>query len=615
MLSDKIQVNYQSSLATGSKFTVSLRMPDNLGFVEDVKLLLNRYGESTGGEAELIMPYDEDDSGSDYSVFKGETVFEETGYRTFCFELKLNGHKEMITYNPDCEEGMVSSTGYYWEMFVYDKNFKTPDGPKGGVMCQIYVDTFASKDLPEDEKAKTVPWDAPVAWEPDSEGEYHNDQFYGGNLKGIIDKIDYFVSLHVSILYLTPIFQSSSSHRYDTDDYDQIDRMVGDWDLLEILHQKLNNVGILLVLDLVLNHSGINNVLLTKYPEMYCWNESGQPKGWENFKTLPEFYKKSPMYFIFLEKFIAKYAPHCDGIRLDVADYMQDFALVEINRLCIKYQIKYIIGEVWNFAFDRGRGFLNGNELHGVMNYRMGNAILWYVVTGNTYIFKYMVERMCKLYPRQALAVSPIFMSSHDTPRLITSLVGEFMKKAEVTRENCNELNFWDVDKNEYWWENGQFNTYKFRKWEAEHDFLPPEKAKIAFELQKLAVFLQYTLPGIPAIFAGDEVGVWGYKDPFNRKAFPWHKIDRERLKFYQSIGAFREEYQETFADVGSFSILYADDYGHVVYKWSNLLCLVNQSMQKWKVDKELSNPVFTTVEVEEDRFLPPRAAIALDFI
>ncbi len=611
MLCDgRIQVSYQASLATGSKLKVSLRMPDNLGFVENVKLLLNRYGEETGGEAELSMCYDKDNSMGEYSVFTGSMVLFEVGYRTFCFRISLNGQETIITSDPDGEQGILSKNGYYWELFVYNANFKTPDEPKGGIMYQIFVDTFATKDLAENEKSKTVPWDTPVAWKPDSEGEYHNNQFYGGNIQGIIDKIDYLRSLHVSVVYLTPIFQSSSTHRYDTDDYDEIDRMIGDWELLESLHDKLNQVGILLVLDLVLNHSGINNVLLKKYPELYYWDEAGQPKGWENFKTLPEFNKESPMYNPLLESVIAKCAPYCDGFRFDVADYMPDFVLMDINRLCIKYQIKYVIGEVWKYAFDNGRGFLNGSELHGVMNYRLGNAILWYTVAGNTEIFKYILRKVCKLYPKQALAVSPIFMSSHDTPRLVTNLVGEFMKKYEVTRENCGLLNFWDIDKNDYWWENGQFNTYKFREWEANHDFLPPDKLELSYELHKLAVFLQYTLPGIPAVFAGDDMGVWGYKDPFNRKPLPWNNIDTKRMEFYQSIGSFRSEYQEIFADVDNFKLVYGGD-GHLAYKWKNILCLTNQTNEPWNVNIMFRKPVFKTAEIAEDGFLPPRSAIA----
>lgn len=607
MLSDKIQVSYQASLATGSKFTVSLRMPNNLGFVEDVKLLLNRYGEPTGGEAELTMSYDKDNSDDECSVFSATTVFYEVGYRTFCFKLNLDSQEEIITFNPDKEEGILSDNGYYWEMFVYEANFKTPDEPKGGIMYQIYVDTFASKDLPEDEKARTVPWDAPIAWEPDSEGEYHNVQYRGGNLQGIIDNIDYLVALNVSMLYITPIFQSSSTHRYDTDNYDEIDSMIGNWTLLKVLHDKLNSVGILLVLDLVLNHSGINNKLLINEPEMYYWIEKySEPQGWEGFKTLPEFNKRSPDYFKLSKRVLEKCSKYVDGVRFDVADHMPDYVLAYF-RTCFA---KYILGEVWDNAVDKGRGFLSGNELDGVMNYRFGNAILWYIVAGKSEIFKYIVKKGYDLYPKQALAVSPIFMSSHDTPRLLTSLVGEFMKKDDVTRENCNVLNFWDVDKNTYWWEDGRFNTYKFRKWEAEHDSIPPEKVELAHKLQKLAVFLQYTLPGIPAIFAGDEVGEWGYKDPFNRKPFPWDNICQEKLEFYKAIGKFRMKYKEVFSVVDNFELLEIDE-THIVYRRGDMYFILNRTEYELTVDVNFSKVIFS-IELDTNGKLPPYGAVAL---
>lgn len=138
--------------------------------------------------------------------------------------------------------------------------------------------------------------------------------------------------------------------------------------------------------------------------------------------------------------------------------------------------------------------------------------------------------------------------------------------------------NNWDIDKDSHWNdENGRFDTNKFRTWEALHDEVPEDKKELARSLHKLAVFIQYTLPGLPSIFAGDEAGVWGYKDPFNRKPFPWDNIDEELYNFYCMMGRYRTEYRELFSDSRNFTLIKANEQ-KLVYKWNEYLIVVNRT-------------------------------------
>ena len=142
------------------------------------------------------------------------------------------------------------------------------------------------------------------------------------------------------------------------------------------------------------------------------------------------------------------------------------------------------------------------------------------------------------------------------------------------------------------------FDTYFFRSWSYEHDSVPEEKWELLKNLRKKAIFMQYTLPGLPSIFAGDEVGVEGLKDPFNRKPFPWERVNpnNELLKFYREIGAFRNRYQETFADSSNFKP------GEVkrssaTYSWNDMHCYVNLTgdYQILPYGLDASRIIFTT--------------------
>lgn len=605
MKKDEVEVIIENKITLDEDFKIKLCLSNKLGFAKDIVAYFNKNGEEPGKEGKSIFEYSADDSTNEYSVFYSKIRFEKIGYKTFYIELNLNDEAKCIKYNSKDEKAIIASKDEYdyWEIFVYYSSFKTPEWIKGGIMYQIYVDTFCSKDLPKKLKNKVVKWNAEPKWRPDEDGKYRNDQFYGGNLKGIISKLPYIKSLNVNVIYLTPIFKSPSSNRYDISDYEMIDEMVGTWKDLDNLHKKANKMGMKIVIDCVFNHSSNENQLFIDKPDIYDWKEKYvEPKCWWDYKHLIEFNKFNTEYLDYLSGWLKKYEKYVDGIRLDVADCLPDYTLKHIR----KNFGKYILGEVWKNAITGDyREFLVGDELDGIMNYQFANAIYRYVRWGNWNNFLQIIEKICKLYPNESLEVSPIFLSSHDIPRIPNILVGDFMK------ESSNYENVWDMEQDDYWITNDKFDTVKFRTWEMENCQVPDEKLELSNKLMKIAVFLQFTLPGLPSIFAGDEAGVTGFKDPTNRKTFPWDNIDNEKLGFYKEIGEFRKKYKKNFSK-SKFRILEIDE-NKIIYKRDKLIFVVNRSDKDIFIDKLFKkNVVYRTEKntVKNNGRIPKYSAV-----
>lgn len=599
----KILLKFDSSISIDKKMNIRLRIPNSLGFVENVKVLFNKKGEEPGKDRIEDLVYRKVESSALYSIFYNEIAFNSPGYRTFCIQLKVNGVFCELRYDTETEKVCINdSTKSFWEMFVYYPTFNTPEEIKGGIMYQIYVDTFCSKDLPEHLKGRVVEWGTYPKWKPDPDGKYRNNQWYGGNLKGIISKLDYLKSLSVTVLYLTPIFKSSTSDRYGIDDYEEIDELVGTWDDLRMLQEECHKRGILYIQDEVFNHSGPNNELLKKVPDAYYWEHKyTKYKGWWGFE-LPEFDKDSPVYYDVLETAAKLHGGYVDGIRIDVADNMPDYSLKLIKNIFGKYMLL----EVWKNAITGDfRQFLYGDEGDGVMNYQFPKAFFRYVRFKNVKHFKKVFREVYYLYPPEALNGSPIFLSSHDTPRIPNTIANELMKNEEEYE------NVFDIDKDPRWYNSkGEFDTYAFRCWEFENDGIPEEIAEEVLKKHMLIVFLQYTFPGLPSISAGDEVGVLGLKDPNNRKTFPWDKLEKILQKddiesiearlydFYCKIGAFRMNYREVFSDSRNFRILYISD-TRILYRRESLVFAVNITNHDISIPRKYMNSQVYSVDGE----------------
>lgn len=604
---NQVIVSYKSPLKTSERMQIKLRISDELGFVTDACALFNKYGEAPGESGKCNLEYKSKDKSKGYSTFVGRIKFLNPGYRTFYISLTLNGEPKCIKFDYNSKEVVIADPAEdyaFFEQFIYLFSFSTPDWIKGGIMYQIFVDTFCAEEIPEKFKDKVVAWGTYPKWKPDADGEFRNNQFYGGNFKGIKKMLPYIKKLGVTVIYLTPILKSPNSNRYAVSNYLEIDEMLGTWDDFDDFKQEANKYGMKVIEDNVFNHASYDNPLIKEHPEIFEWKEPYTiPKCWWDFEELVIFFKEHPTYRRYLITWLLFYKKKYDGLRIDVADSIPDHVL----KIIYKVFGSYILLEVWKNAITGDyRGFLEGNEADGVMNYQYPNAIYRWVRWGNYKNFVDIIEGIYNLYPQEALLVSPIFLSSHDIPRIPNIMVNPLMKESV-----CYE-NVWDIDKCKQWLnEDGSFNTVRYRTWQVENEKLSPEEFALAFALQKLAVFLQYTIPGLPSIFAGDEMGMIGLKDPTNRKALMWDNINQDVFQFYCEIGEFRIEHRKTFSKA-NFKVLMVNE-RYLLYRRGNLIFIINRMPEELYMEAyNFKENVFSLSKINEEHVLPPYGGVAI---
>lgn len=461
--------------------------------------------------------------------------------------------------------GCLSDKIDWFQLTVFDKQYKTPNWMKGGVIYQIFPDRFAISDSNKQiEKGKILHQnlaDTPI-FEPNEDGEVLNNDFFGGDFNGIISKLDYLSKLGVSIIYLNPIFKAYSNHRYDTGDYMQIDPLLGTIDDFKELIKQADNRGIKIVLDGVFNHTGADSLYFNKYgnyKEIGAYQSSDSKYfGWYNFKEFPDKYEswwgiktlpavnesnKDFISFITGENGVIEYYTKLGigGWRLDVVDELPDFFVRNIRNAVKKVnEDAVIIGEVWEdasnkIAYDKRREYFQGYELDSVMNYPLKNAIIDFVKNKNSANLSYTIKELIDHYPKTVLDVLMNILATHDTFRLLSTLSD--VQVYDKTKRQMAEIK---ISKEEY--------------------------ADVVKKL-KMATLLQFTLPGVPTIYYGDEIGMEGYKDPLNRGFFTWDRINEEILSWYKFLGNLRNEYS-VFAD-GEFSEIYTKD-GAFIFTRSN---------------------------------------------
>lgn len=579
---------------------IKLKVAKEVGKVESVKVFFNKYGQYPGEDGCYEMLYNSKDSNRKENVFVAQFQHQTAGYRTFVIALQLNNKrmyvkKDRFTEEPVLTEFIEDDRSVFWETMPYSWKFDTPDcGLEGGIAYQIYPDTFFRKNLPEEFKDKVVDWNAPPKWWPDEDGEYRNDQYYGGTLEGIIEKLPHIKSLGVTTIYCCPILESGSSNRYDTINYWNVDPILGNWDTAAKLYDEVHKAGMSLGLDVVINHSSILNGLLKEKPHLYKWEEwLKKPKCWWGYKHLPEFDQAEREYLEYMADMLRNLSKYCDYFRFDVADNLNSSTIAYLKE---QFPNVIFMGEVWKHAITgEHRSFFDGEELDCVMNYQFPYAIYRYVRWGKYAYFRKNVNSVCQLYPKRALRRSPIFMSSHDIPRPMNILTNEYMKEDESFE------NVWDMEKSPDWLNpDGTFNTYRFREYEMNNLEITGEKRILAENLRRIAVFLQYTLPGLPSIFAGDEMGVPGLKDPTNKFPLPWDNMDMTSYNLYRNLGIFRTDHKQTFAS-DDFEILGEYD-GQLVYRHSDMLFAINRTENSLPLDERLRDKQITFSMAEGDK-------------
>lgn len=450
-----------------------------------------------------------------------------------------HGKRYVVPSDPYTISSVEDSPGRSWQLTSYRKGFTTPKWPVGGVMYQIFPDRFhfsgEEKQLTRTDFTRNTDWYALPVWQPNEHGEITNSDFFMGDLKGITQKLDYLQKLGVSCIYLNPIGEAYSNHRYDTGDYAHVDPILGTEDDFKELCAEAKARGIHVINDGVFSHTGSDSVYFNRsgrygdggayrdknspYYSWYKFNEwPDNYHSWWGFHTLPEVIETDPAFneYINGENGIIRKWMRCgnSGWRLDVADELPDEFMENLRRSVKEENPEaLIVGEVWEDASNKEsygarRKFLLGDQLDTVMNYVFRNAILDFCRGQDARHAMATIMSVIENYPRPVLRVLMNSLSTHDTERALTVLAGE-------------PLNGRD------------------RAWQA-HMRLSPEQRERGKRLYKIATAMQYTLPGFPCVYYGDEAGMEGYRDPFNRCCYPWGKEDRDFLDWHTKLGQLR---------------------------------------------------------------------------
>lgn len=433
------------------------------------------------------------------------------------------------------------SPGSSWQLTIYDGHFQTPEWFKGGVMYQIFVDRFcrgnggAEPDAARGQYLRDD-WNGTPKYKAEPNGDIPNRDFFGGNLHGVIDKLDYLADLGVTCIYLNPVFRAASNHKYDTGDYHQIDPMFGDEKVFRRLCREAAARGIRVILDGVFNHTGSDSLYFNKdghYPGNGAYQSKESPyypwyrfsnwpedyQSWWGVKILPALNEMLPAVREFLVTGQDSVIRHwlrsgASGWRLDVADELPDEFIGLLRRAAKEEKgDAVVIGEVWEDAsnkvsYGERRQYLLGNGLDGVMNYPWRDALLTYIMGGNAEELCETIQGILENYPPPTIDCLMNSLGTHDTPRILTVLGGPpaFM----LSRDHQAEYR------------------------------LNEEERQWGIQRLKLAVAIYMLLPGIPCIYYGDEAGMEGYGDPFNRRGFPWGKEDLDLLAWHRKFGQLR---------------------------------------------------------------------------
>ena len=524
------------TLTPGQVCTVHIHIPCAVGTTA-VTLLLKYEDGKTGAQD---IPLEKQSVKGAYEVWGGDFSIPHTGLYFYYFYIrKPDGGFRLFKQGDDTN----MEDGSLWQVSCVPADFHTPDWAKGATIYQIFPDRFY-KAGNCDPTGKLTPytlhrtWGEEVEWKPTADGKVLNNDFYGGNFKGITEKLDYIASLGVNLIYLNPISKSFSSHRYDTGDYKTPDPLLGTEEDFAELCRQAHSRGIRLILDGVYSHTGSNSPYFNRegqFDSVGAYNSTESPyyswytfynwpdsyNSWWNFDTLPTVNKMDPAFINYIIEDEDSVVAHwlrlgADGFRLDVADELPD-EFIGLLRRRIK-GIKpdaLLLGEVWEdastkIAYGRRRTYFTQGELDSVMNYPFRTAIIDYVRgrDGGKGL-KEAVMAIVENYPAEVVQCNMNLLGTHDTPRILTALVDDF----SGTREEMSKRRL------------------------SRHQF------DIAYDRLLMASFLQYTLPGSPSLYYGDEAGMEGGKDPFNRRTYPWGYENMEFVEHFKRLGRLRREH------------------------------------------------------------------------
>ena len=490
--------------------------------------------EQLGEKRSLPMAFDRREGDRDAFVLEFQLP-ETPGLIWYYF--RLEGAAGTLYFG---KNGLGSKPQAY-QLTVYINPSGTPAWFSEGVLYQIFPDRFARVSLPDLAVLGKKGWlhenwaDQPE-WRPNDQGIITNSDFFGGSLKGIEARLPYLQELGVTILYLNPIFRAASNHRYDTGDYGQIDPLLGSRQDFEELCAAAKALGIRVMLDGVFSHTGDDSLYFNKYgrydslgayqskdspyADWYGFSEfPDRYASWWGIDTLPEVNELSPAYLDYIardqDSVVRRWLRRgASAWRLDVADELPDdfIAAVKAAERAEKSD-SFLLGEVWEDATNKvsygaRRRYVWEGLLDSVMNYPFRNALLAYLLGGRAEDFMEAMEILRENYPPHTFYACMNFLGTHDTPRILT-----------VLGTSC--------------WPDSREGRAAYR--------LSPEEYALGKKRLLVAAALLFTFPGTPTVFYGDEAGMQGFEDPFNRGTFPWGEEDGEILARYKALANLRK--------------------------------------------------------------------------
>lgn len=527
------------------RFRITIHLPLVDGWFEKVRV--NVIGSDNCNLNGVVYDICHKENDEIYAIFEGKITLETSALYYYYISYRCNGVHRVLKQEDISKDQTITKQ----ECFKVSSNFSAPEWAKGAIMYQIFPDRFyrnQSVRIPEISGRRLMTdWKEKVPLGPNEAGEW-NTEFYGGNLLGIIDKLDYIQSLSVSVIYLNPFCYGQSNHLYDTIDYTRVDPFLGSKKDLKKLCSEAHKRGMYVIVDGVFNHTGNRSIYFDQFGEYgdkgvyhnpnspyknfyrQTWhNGTKYYNFWWGHKTLPECDTLSEDWLEYItgEGGVIDQWFECgiDGIRLDVADELSD-VMIERILLAIKRNKPdgFLIGEQWDNPMRRNRGFLkSGKGMHSVMNYYLIDSLIGYYNYQNLQGLSNTLNEILTEYPEDTINTLMNPTSTHDISRAIEL----FATNSFNPRKGHN----WDLD-----YENSSDFVKNHRLTQEEYEF---GKKKLKSYLTALAF-----LPGIFSIFYGDEVGLQGIHNLANRAPYPWEREDQDLLAYFRELLAAKATYK-----------------------------------------------------------------------
>ena len=536
-------------------------------------------------------------------------------YYEFLF---LRGFDTLFTdTSNNVDFSLCTHSAQKFRLLIYRADFAPPAWFAGGVMYHVFPDRFCRGQGKVSLRPGAIldeNWDSGIPQYAQKAGDkLENNVFFGGNLWGVTEKLDYLKGLGVTVIYLSPIFEAASNHRYDTADYERVDAFLGGEAAFDTLIRAAHAKGMRVILDGVFNHTGDDSRYFNRrgsYPSVGAYQSPDSPYAdWFSFSRFPDKYEAwwgieimprlqqandaCRSYFTGEDGIIAKWLRRgADGWRLDVADELPDVFLDELREVAKResHGQALLIGEVWENAVDKiaygkRRRYFRGEQLDSVMNYPFRNAVLAFLLERDAEQFYEILTEIYGTYPPAVSHALMNLLGTHDTERILTVLgdggEGEGLENPELAVKR-----------------------------------LRVEQKRRALALLKIASVLQFTVYGVPSVYYGDEAGLEGYHDPFCRMPFPWGRENTALQSHYRALGALRAEHR-ALRD-GDFRFLAHTEHGFAYLREApegddRVLVAANMGDRPWSVslDRPMKNAL-TGEAVADVAVVPTQGVLVL---